>query len=104
MDMFFFSEDISSFDLKIVRCRHIIEQIKVCDYSRSRSFLYLCLRTSTYQNSNLFVSVITGPFLARLNESVLFLQVTRTFITSQTSLLPLKNPLRLIMGEMFWPL
>ena len=34
-----FSETIAACDLKVGRCRQLIEFIKVCDYLRSRSFL-----------------------------------------------------------------
>ena len=36
-----FSETIAASDLKVSRCRHIIEFIKVCEYRRSRVFLDL---------------------------------------------------------------
>ena len=35
-----FSETIAASDLKVGRCRQLIEFMKVCDYLRSRSFLY----------------------------------------------------------------
>ena len=35
-----FSETIAAFDLKVGRCRQLIEIMKVCEYSRSRSLLY----------------------------------------------------------------
>ena len=35
-----FSETIAASDLKVGRCRQLIEFIKVCEYRRSRSFLY----------------------------------------------------------------
>ena len=35
-----FSETIAASDLKIGRCRQLIEFMKVCEYCRSRSFLY----------------------------------------------------------------
>ena len=34
-----FSETIAASDLKVRRCRQPIELIKVCEYSRSMSFL-----------------------------------------------------------------
>ena len=34
-----FSETIAACDLKIGRCRQLIEFMKVCEYSRSRSFI-----------------------------------------------------------------
>ena len=36
----FFSETIAASDLKVGRCRQLIEFLKVCEYWRSRSFLY----------------------------------------------------------------
>ena len=38
-----FSETIAASDLKVGRCRQLIEFMKVCEYrrSQSRSFLYL---------------------------------------------------------------
>ena len=36
----FFSEMIAACDLKVGRCRPLIEIMKVCEYRRSRSFLY----------------------------------------------------------------
>ena len=35
-----FSESIAACDLKVGRCRQLIEIMKVCEYWRSRSFLY----------------------------------------------------------------
>ena len=35
-----FSETIAACDLKVGRCRQLIEIMKVCEYLRSRSFLY----------------------------------------------------------------
>ena len=35
-----FSETIEASDLKVGRCRQLIEIMKVCEYYRSRSFLY----------------------------------------------------------------
>ena len=35
-----FSETIAASDLKGRRSRHVIEIMKVCEYRRSRSFLY----------------------------------------------------------------
>ena len=35
-----FSETIAACDLKVGRCRQLIEIMKVCEYWRSRSFLY----------------------------------------------------------------
>ena len=57
-----FSETIAAFDLKVGRCRQLIEIMKVCDYLRSKSFLDLGPRPFTYENKNLLFSEITGPF------------------------------------------
>ena len=35
-----FSETIAASDLKVGRCRQLIEFMKLCEYWRSRSFLY----------------------------------------------------------------
>ena len=35
-----FSETIAACDLKVCRCRRLIEIMKVCEYLRSRSFLH----------------------------------------------------------------
>ena len=35
-----FSETIAACDLKVDSCRQLIEIMKVCEYLRSRSFLY----------------------------------------------------------------
>ena len=35
-----FSESIAASDLKVGRCRQLIEFMKLCEYRRSRSFLY----------------------------------------------------------------
>ena len=35
-----FSETFAACDLKVSRCRQLIEIMKVCEYRRSRSFLY----------------------------------------------------------------
>ena len=36
-----FSETIAASDLKVGRCRQLIEFMKLCEYRRSRSFLYI---------------------------------------------------------------
>ena len=36
-----FSETIAACDFKVGRCRQLIEFMKVCEYSRSRSFVTL---------------------------------------------------------------
>ena len=45
-----FSETIAACDLKVGRCRQLIEFIKVCENGRSRSFLDLAPRPFTYEN------------------------------------------------------
>ena len=45
-----FSETIAASDMKIGRSRHLIEFMKVCEYSRSRPFLDLDPRSFTYEN------------------------------------------------------
>ena len=45
-----FSETIAVCDLKVGRCRHLIELMKVCEYGRSRSFLDLGPRSFKYGN------------------------------------------------------
>ena len=47
-----FSETITASDMKIGRNRHLIELMKVCEYSRS--FLDLGPRPFTYENQNFF--------------------------------------------------
>ena len=55
-----FSETIAASDLKVGRCRQLIEFMKLCEYRRSRSFLYhifsrfcmfLCFTRPRYQVS-----------------------------------------------------
>ena len=36
----FFSETFAASDLKVGRCSQLIEFMKLCEYRRSRSFLY----------------------------------------------------------------
>ena len=40
-------------DLKVGRCRQLIQLMKVCEYSRSRSFFDLATRSYTYENLKL---------------------------------------------------
>ena len=47
-----FSGTIAASDLKISRCRYIIEFMKVCEYLSLRLFLDLGSRSCTYKNSN----------------------------------------------------
>ena len=55
-----FSENIAACDMKVGRCRQLIELMKVCEYSRSGSFLDLGPRSFTYENLNLLFSEATG--------------------------------------------
>ena len=57
-----FLETIEACDLKIGKYRQLIDFMKVCEYSRSRSFLDLGPRSCTYKNSNQIISETTGPF------------------------------------------
>ena len=57
-----FSETIAASDLKVGRCRQQIEFMMVCEYWRSRSFLYhifsrLCFTRPIYQET------FTGPLV-----------------------------------------
>ena len=45
-----FSETIAACYLKVGRCGQVIEFMKVCEYSRSRSFLDLDPVSFTYEN------------------------------------------------------
>ena len=45
-----FLETIAASDLKVGRAGQLIELMKLCEYSRSRSCLYLGLRLFTYEN------------------------------------------------------
>ena len=45
-----FSDTIAACDLKVGRCRQLIESMKGCKYSRSMSFLDLGPRSFTYEN------------------------------------------------------
>ena len=57
-----FSETIAACDLKVGRCRQLVDLMKVCDYSRSRLFLDLGPRSFTDKKQNLLFSITTGPF------------------------------------------
>ena len=57
-----FSETVEACDLKVGRCRQLIEFMKVCEYLRSLSFLDLGPRLCTYKNSNRIFSETTVPF------------------------------------------
>ena len=45
-----FSEIIAACDVKVGRCRQLIELMKICDYLMPRSFLNLGPRSLTYEN------------------------------------------------------
>ena len=45
-----FSETIADCDLKVGRCRQLIELMKYCEYLRSMSFLDLGPRSFTCEN------------------------------------------------------
>ena len=60
-----FSETIAACDLKVGRCKQLIEFMKVCEYSRSRLFRDLSPRSFTYVNLNLFFSDTTGLILTK---------------------------------------
>ena len=45
-----FSETIAACDLKVGRCRQLIEFMKICEYRRSRSFLDLGPRPFMCEN------------------------------------------------------
>ena len=45
-----FSETIAACDLKVGRCKQLIEFMKICEYSRSRSFFDLGPSSFTYEN------------------------------------------------------
>ena len=57
-----FSEAIGASDLKVGRSRQLIELMKICEYSMSRSFLHIDPRLFTYENQNSLFSEIIGPF------------------------------------------
>ena len=60
-----FSGIIEACDLKVGRCRQLIESTKICEYLRSRSFLDLGPRSFTCENLNLLFSETTGPILTK---------------------------------------
>ena len=56
-----FSETIEACDLKVGRYRQLIDFMKVCEYGRSMSLLYLGPRSCTYKNSNqIFSEKLSG--------------------------------------------
>ena len=56
-----FSEMLAASDLKVSRSMYLIENIKICEYCMSRSFLDLGPRSCTYKNSNRIFSETTVP-------------------------------------------
>ena len=54
-------EPIAASDLNVGRSGHLIENMKVCEYCRSRSLLDLGPRSCTYKNSNRIFSETTLP-------------------------------------------
>ena len=56
-----FSETNAASDLTVSRRRHLIENMKICEYRRSGSFLYLGSRSCTYKNLNWIFSETTVP-------------------------------------------
>ena len=61
-----FSETTAACDLKVGRCRQLIEFIEVCEYWRSKSFLDLGSRPFTYENLNLLFSETSELFLTKV--------------------------------------
>ena len=57
-----FSETIAACDLKVGRCRQLVDLMKGCEYSRSRSFLDLGPRSFTYENKICFSQKPLGHF------------------------------------------
>ena len=45
-----FSKTIAACDMEAGRCRQLIELMKICEYTRSRSFLDLVPGLFTYEN------------------------------------------------------
>ena len=61
-----FSETIAACDLKVGRCKQLIELMNVYGYQRSGSFLDLGPRSFTYEKLKLvFFSETSGPFLTK---------------------------------------
>ena len=54
-----FSEIIAACDLKVDRCRQLIELKEICDHLRSRSSLDHDSKSFTYENEKLLFSEIT---------------------------------------------
>ena len=84
-----FSETIAACDLKVGRCRQLIEIMKVCEYWKSRSILY-----HIFSRFFLFTSALlgqdirwafTGPLVLWLIGSFSFWPVMRTTIKAWMS-------------------
>ena len=56
-----FSETIAASNLKVSCSRHLIEYMKICEYSGSMSFLDLSPRSCTYKKLNWIFSETTVP-------------------------------------------
>ena len=56
-----FSEAIAASGPKIRRSRHLLKDMKICEYWSSSSFLDLVPRSCTYKNSNWIFSETTVP-------------------------------------------
>ena len=61
-----FSETTATCDLKVGRCRQIIEQMKVFEYSRSMTYLDIDPRSFTYEDLNLLFSETIEPISTKL--------------------------------------
>ena len=57
-----FSETVTASDLKVGRCRQLIELMKICEYSMSRSFLDLGPRLFTNEIKTCFSQKPLGHF------------------------------------------
>ena len=60
-----FSETIAACDLKVGRCRQLIEFMKVYEYLRSRSFLDLRPRPFIDENLNMLFSETIRAFITK---------------------------------------
>ena len=57
-----FSETIAACELNVRRCRSLIELIRICEYSRSKSNLDLGQTSFTYENSYLLFTETSWSF------------------------------------------
>ena len=68
-----FSETIAASDLKVGRCRQLIELMKLCEYRRSRSYIFQILYVLCFTRPRYQVSVYRtiGPLVTQYlqNES-----------------------------------